>query len=65
MGARRVGERVIVFPGWGSFDGKRGVVTQLAPYVMVHLDDERLPMRFDDHVLIPEEESASSIGGAE
>ena len=31
-----------------SFDGMRGRVTQTKPYVMVHLDGERLPMRFDE-----------------
>lgn len=62
---RHVGERVIVCPGWGSFDWKHGVVTKVEPHVMVLLDDERLPMRFDDHLIIPEDESKRHIGGAE
>lgn len=32
-------------PSW--FDGMKGEVTQVSPYVMVLLDGERLPLRFD------------------
>ncbi len=40
-------------PSW--FDGMRGKVTQVAP-LMVLLDDERLPMRFDERDIVREDE---------
>ncbi len=49
-------------PSW--FDGMRGVITQVEP-TMVHLDGERLPMRFDERDLVCEEPSQVSMTGAE
>lgn len=49
-----VGQRVVVWPRWNSFCGKSGEVKQTDPYVMVLLDGERLPMRFDRSELLEE-----------
>lgn len=43
----KIGARVIVVASWSSFYGARGVVTQMTPYLEVHLDGERLPMRIE------------------
>jgi hypothetical protein len=47
-----------------SFNGMRGRVTQVMPFVMVHLDGERLPMRFDERDF-ERVESVRHVGGAE
>ncbi len=41
-------------PSW--LDGMRGKITQLAPTLMVLLDGERLPLRFDERDLVREDE---------
>jgi hypothetical protein len=40
-------------PSW--FDGMRGKVTKVDP-LMVHLDGERLPMRFDERDIVRDDE---------
>lgn len=64
MNIRSVGERVMVIAPWNTFFRQRGRVTQVTPYVMVLLDDERLPMRFDAGTLVAEQ-SERHVGGAE
>jgi hypothetical protein len=51
-------------PSW--FDGMRGTVTRLKPSLMVHLENERLPMVFDerDFVLV-DVPSSINLTGAE
>ncbi len=43
------------------FHGMRGKVSSLKPYLMVHLEHERLPMVFDERDIIPVEESAQAM----
>lgn len=51
-------------PSW--FDRLKGRVTQTAPYVMVHIDGERLPLRFDERDLVViDGPSQPSMTGAE
>lgn len=51
--------RVIVFAPHNSFRGQRGRVVQRDPYLMVLLDGERLPMRFEPNEIVPEESESS------
>ncbi len=51
-------------PEPSSFDGMTGVVTQSEP-LMVLLDGERLPMRFDERDMVPNEPNTTSLTGAE
>lgn len=74
-GAVRVGSRVRMVDRYPArvvggerswFHGMRGVVTATTSRgVMVHLDDERLPMAFDPRDLVVDESSATSMTGAE
>lgn len=59
----RYRSRVCGDPSW--FDGMRGVITQLRPRVMVHLDNERLPMIFDvrDLVVLSGESGVAMTAG--
>lgn len=54
-----------VQPSW--FDGMTGKVTQVTPYVMVHIDGERLPLRFDERDFDKADDALSSpnMTGAE
>lgn len=54
-------ERVLVFARANSYRGQRGEVVQRTPYLMVLLDGERLPMRFEPHELVPEEASSGPM----
>ena len=45
-----------------SFDGLRGVVTKADP-LMVHLDGERLPMRFDERDIARDESTPTWVAG--
>lgn len=60
---RRVDERVIVVAP--SFIGKRGVVTQVTPLLMVQIDGERLPLHFGEREVIAERESARHMTAGE
>lgn len=54
-----------VQPSW--FDGMTGKVTQVTPYVMVLIDRERLPLRFDerDFDRLDADLSSPNLTGAE
>lgn len=60
----RIGDRIEVRSDWSSFDGQRGRVTQMAPYLMVVLDDDPRPIRIEEGVVFLVE-SERHIGGAE
>lgn len=51
-------------PSW--FDGMRGKVTKTTP-LMVHLEGERLPMRFDERDIVRADElpTEPNMSGAE
>lgn len=57
-------ERVLVFASYNSFRGQRGTVTQRKPYLMVLLDGERSPMRFNEREIVPLREG-EHVAGAE
>lgn len=61
---RHVGEPVEVAAPWSSFWRKRGRVTQTQPYLMVHVEGERVPMRFGEGEVFSLE-SSKHVGGAE
>lgn len=52
---RHVGERVIGVAPWSSFRGKRGVVTQTEPFLMVRVDEDERPIRMGDGEVIAEQ----------
>lgn len=52
-------DRVIVFAAHNSFRGQRGRVVQREPFIMVLLDGERLPMRFEPNEIVPEDDASS------
>jgi hypothetical protein len=59
----KVGSRVLITAGWSSFHHRRGVITQLDPYLMVLLDGEAKPLRMGVRELIvdPENNRASFL----
>lgn len=58
----KIGSRVIVTDRTCSFFGQSGRVTQVTPHMMVHLDDERLPLRFGVSEVAEEPESVPMTG---
>lgn len=58
----KIGSRVIVTERRCSFHGKSGRVTQITPYLLVHLDDERKPLRFGVSEVAEEPESVPMTG---
>jgi hypothetical protein len=61
---RYVGEPVIVVATWSSFRGRKGVVTQVTPFVMVQLEGEAFPLRMGAGEVVAEQ-SERHVGGAE
>ncbi|HXG69944.1 MAG TPA: hypothetical protein VNJ04_04945 [Gemmatimonadaceae bacterium] len=50
----RVGDRTRVVAIWSEFWGMAGVVTQVEPWVMVLIDGDSYPIKFDPAALAVE-----------
>jgi hypothetical protein len=57
----KVGTRVLITAGWSSFHHRRGVITQIEPFIMVLLEGERKPLRMGHREFIADPEPSLLI----